>query len=241
MEIKEYNLKQDRKDVKKLILGCHGFDSSSTSSTFTGITECLKDTDIPLITFDWAGHGQNNEKVTLSNCVRIFHEVETLIHNEYTQAKVYLFGSSFGGYMILYCLSRGLALYPEAFGRYIFLKSPAIQMDKIFKDVLIDESLEAVKERGYTIKNRNKRMVIPYQFYEELSAGIIDTESVNKLSQTLIIYHGKSDDTASIDAVRNLRSPNVMLTELENTPHSFKGKNLKLMALKIKETILRDN
>lgn len=233
-EYNVYNLKKDKNDVKKIILTCHGFDSSKDSSSINKIAEGFSGTDIPIISFDWAGHGDNSEKVTIKNCINIFKHIEMKISNEYPNAKIFLYGSSFGAYMILLLLSNNIVTNWKKKYPFIFLKSPAIKMNEIFKEKLLEEKIEDYKKRGYTIKNRNKRMIIPYEFYEELNEYKIEEQNFINSNQKIMIFHGTKDEIASINDSQKLECDNIKIMELIGAPHSFKGEYLNSM---IKEMV----
>lgn len=224
-----YNLKKDKMDVKKIILTCHGFDSSKNSDSINKFAEAFFETDIPIISFDWAGHGDNSEKVTIKNCINIFKKIEKKINNEYPNAKIFLYGSSFGAYIILLLLSKNIITNSNKKYPFIFLKSPAIKMNEIFKEKLIEEKIEDYKKRGYTIKNRNKKMIIPYEFYEELNENKIEEQEIINLAQNMMIFHGTEDEIASINDSKKLECDNIKIMELLGATHSFKGEYLECM------------
>ena len=232
-----FNPIEEGNKAKKLILACHGFDSSKDSSSIVRIAEEFEGTNIPIVSFNWPGHGDSEEEITLERCFHVLRKVEEKIEEDFPNADVYLYGSSFGGYMILQYLQQNLSFCEKKIGKYIFLKSPAIKMNEILQNILIDESMDVFQNRGYTIKDRNKRMVIPYRFYEELCENRIDQSTIKSIKKEMIIFHGTSDETASFQAVLDLKSDHVEIYELKNAEHSFKGVYLDEMARKMKEII----
>ena len=232
-----FNLTQEKGKVKKLILACHGFDSSKDSSSIVKIAEVFEETNIPLISFNWPGHGDSQEEITLEGCFQVLRKVEETIEKNFPNASIYLYGSSFGGYVILQYLQQNLSFNEKKIEKYVFLKSPAIKMNEILQNILIDETMDVFQNRGYTVKERNKKMVIPYKFFEELCENRIDEGTIKRIKKQMIIFHGTSDETASFEAVRNLESDNVEINELKHAKHSFKGEFLEKMAIKMKEII----
>lgn len=229
IEYNIYNLKKDKNDVKKILLACHGFDSSKDSSTIRKLAEDFEKTDVPIVSFNWAGHGSNSESLTIKNCINIFKNIERQIMYEFPNAKIFLYGSSFGAYMILLLLRNNIISKQNIKYPHIFLKSPAIKMNEIFKEKLIEEKIEEYKKRGYTIKNRNKRMIIPYQFYEELNEHKIEDQNFINLNQNIIIFHGTKDEIASINDSKKLECDNIKIVEFVGAGHSFEGEDLKKM------------
>lgn len=227
-----YNMKENHQNsqVKKLVLACHGFDSCKDGSSITKIAEKFSATSIPVISFDWAAHGKSCQELTVKNCMRILAGVEEKICHMYPEAQICLFGSSFGGYMILRYLSEHPDCLLNQRCSLVYLKSPAIRMDLIFAKDLIEESMENFQKRGYTIKRRNKEMKIPYEFYRELKEELISPEKVKKLKQEIFVFHGTDDQTARMEYVEGLKSDRIHLIPLEGAEHSFKGRYLEFMA-----------
>ena len=222
-----------KEKAEKIILACHGFDSSKNSDKIHTMAKYAERYDIPVISFNWPSHGSSIQPITVEGCIDVLHKVEETIYSMYPKAKIILYGSSFGGYMLLLYLSRHLSPYIDKRCDSVFLKSPAVKMNEVFKNELIDEDIQHFKERGYTIKNRNKQMKIPYQFYKELNENIIKPEDIDQITQKLFIFHGVNDKVASIEAVKDLKKENMTLIELEGAPHSFDGKYFEQMMEKM--------
>ena len=114
-------------DVKNIMIACHGFGSSRTRYTIKTLAHGLK--DVVVISFDWPGHGDSDEKLLIKNCMDNYEQVYNYAIKRFSKAKVFLFGSSFGGYMTLQFLKK----HPECCAEKVFFKSPAIKMEKIFE------------------------------------------------------------------------------------------------------------
>lgn len=229
IEYNLYNLNLEKKDIKKIFLACHGFDSSKDSSSIQQIAEFLSEANIPVISFNWPGHGKNSEKLTLKNCIKFYNIIEKEILREYPNSQIILYGSSFGAYMLLLLYCKHFIDNSNNKYLYCFLKSPAIKMDEIFKEKLIKDDFEKYKSKGYTIKDRNKKMIIPYEFYEDLCDNKIDVNSIKKSNLNIVIFHGTEDDTAPIKDAELLEGKNVKLIKFDRAQHSFKGEYLRRM------------
>ena len=230
------NLKIERNEVQKIVLACHGFCSSKDSESTIAVFEMLENSEIPLLSFDWPGHGDNGEVLTLANCIHTFNLVEDYIKREFPHASIELYGSSFGGYMVLTVLGKRVEEEVPPSGKNVFLKSPAIRMDQILKDSLIVDTMDTYKEQGYTISNKNN-IKIPYLFYEELCENILTKEKVEKLPWKILAFHGNNDDIAPFKDVMALRGDNFEVIELEKAPHSFGGSYRKDMAKKVADIL----
>ena len=219
-----YNQAKTDDDVTKILIACHGFDSNKQGSTIKEIVEKMQKEDIVIISFDWPGHGESKETLLIENCLKNFELINNYIETRYQNSKISLFGSSFGAYMILQYLRK----YPNKEFEKIFFKSPAIKMEKIFKEILLEEKFEDFEKRGYTIKNRNKKMKIPYEFYEELMNVKITPDNILK-SKDIIIFHGTEDDTSLLKDIEEYEMNNIKINKLNGAKHSFKGKYLEEM------------
>ena len=78
--------------------------------------------------------------------------MEIYVKNKFKDSDIFLYGSSFGAYMILIQLIYKKQNFTKNIYKYIFLKSPAINMKSIFETSLIEEDVDNMRKRGYTIK-----------------------------------------------------------------------------------------
>ena len=229
-----YNLKKDRKEIRKILLVCHGFYSNRHSSSTMKVSHQLEETDTPVVCFDWPGHGDNKERLTIKNCVNALRKVGDWICSEFPEAVFYLYGSSFGGYMVLLYLSNHWEKHPDRIGEYIFLKSPAVRMDQILAKHLLRSNMEEFRRNGYIIKEGANGMKIPFEFYEELQDNILSPEKIQALDKHIIAFHGDVDRVAPIADLQKLNCSNIEIVELEGAPHSFRGKYIDMMGQKMR-------
>lgn len=192
------------------IIICHGFDSNKEGSVF----RFLSDVEANVISFDLPMHGESDEELLLSNCIDDLKVVIEYSKDRFKNSDISLFGSSFGCYVVLNFLKK----YPDYDFKKIFFKSAAIKMDKVFKDVLIEEDMDSFKKRGYTLKNRNQELLIPYKFYEELMSNKINLSDFS--DRNIYFFHGKHDDVAFLDDLGDLNYPNFHLLKFDSN-HNF--------------------
>ena len=72
-------------------------------------------------------------------------------------------------------------------------------MAKILKEVLLKESFSKYKENGYTILGFERKMKIPYSFYEELLNNNINKIYDNIEIPKMHIIQGNKDEIAMIE------------------------------------------
>lgn len=210
---------------KKVMIVCHGFCSSKDSASVQEIAKSFSKLNIPIIAFDWPSHGQSEEILSINKCKETFESIQEYVQKLYPTAKKYLYGSSFGAYMLMLCLCNGNVKNCEC----IFLKSPAIKMDKILVNSLLEEDFESFQRNGFTIKKNRGNLIIPYEFYKELLQNKINPEQFKSLKNRILIFHGTDDSVAPIGDVRECVGGRITLTELQGAEHSFKGQYLDKM------------
>lgn len=215
------------KNSSDVLIFVHGFDSNKSGSTFRYLADKL---DVSIVSFDLPMHGESSEELLLFNCIDDLFIVDQYVRGRFN-CPVSLFGSSFGSFVILNFLKRN----PDLFYKGVFLKSSAIKMDKVFRDVLIEESMDSFKNRGYTVKNRNKKMIIPYAFYEELVSNQINIDDFS--NRDLYLFHGVNDNTALIDDLSDFNGSNVHVMKLSSS-HVFDDDSLSSVVDRM-HTVLR--
>jgi len=165
-------------------------------------------------------HGDSDEPLSLENCINDLKIVDEYVRNRYSNANVGLFGTSFGAYIILSYLRQTYLTYGG-----IFLKSPAIKMDKVFREKLLEEDIDVFKDRGYTIKNKNKLMKIYYSFYESLVNEKITADNIEK-NRNIVIFHGTNDDVALFDDLKEYNFSNIQINPMDGSTHDLSDNDL---------------
>lgn len=224
-------------DENKIVIGCHGFDSSKDSEPMTMITDELEKVGIAYARFSWPYHAERRKDAgdfSVENCLEDLYKVENIIKEIYPKSKIGIYSTSFGSYLTL------LRIKKEKHNFFsIVLRSPAINMDEIFKHCLIEENFSIFKEKGYTIRHRKTPMKVKYEFYEELKNNRIF--DLGEYTEEMLIYHGTLDDTAPyIDTQKfTINNRNTKLVSLENESHKIGFEKLKEIHENIAEYIDR--
>lgn len=88
-------------NMNKIIIYCHGLGSNKTWAT--RFYDDLLKNEIGIISFDFPGHGEDKTDFSLFNlslCITYLEEIITYVKNKYN-VPIYLFGCSFGGFVVL--------------------------------------------------------------------------------------------------------------------------------------------
>ena len=224
----------DNWDEKKLIICCHGFNSGKDSPTYVGIGNKLLANGIAYAIFSLpyhAGRRGDHSDFTVENCIEDIDKVEQMLRDRFPNTKIGILATSFGGYLTLLRLHKTEHNYFA-----IILKSPAIKMDEILKNIIGKEGFEFFKNQGFVINDmKEPHMRINFSFYEELANNRVFDNPL--YDEKILIYHGMVDDTAPYkDSVEfaNL-NPNTTLVSYENENHRFSEEILDQFSIEVAE------
>lgn len=209
------------KDCENIIIACHGFGGDKESSAITLLADKIKYDKIGVITFDFPGHGKSEveaDKLTLDNCISDLETVEEYARNEFPNAQIGVFATSFGAYITLLKINRNGHRYNS-----IVLRAPAICMDEILKNAILKESIETYKEKRYATLGYDRQMEVPYEYYEELLDNkLFDIYNAN---EEMLAIQGTEDDMAPIeDTIKFINEKNTKanLIKIEGADHRMK-------------------
>lgn len=215
----------ERWNNEKLMLTCHGFDSGRDSQGLVKFEEDIAKNGIACARFSLPYHAErrnNPNDLTVDNCIEDMEKVEKEIRKRYPNAKIGICSTSFGAYLTLLKLKRRENNYFS-----IILKSPAIKMDEILVNTLIDDDYEKFKEKRYSVRYKKETpMIVTYGFYEDLMENKIF--DLGKYDEKMLIYHAIDDDTAPCEDTQRFanENPNSKLILLKNEFHRFTFKKL---------------
>lgn len=157
-------------NVSRCVIAVHGFGGNRNSPAVAAVADEMAFYNTATIIFDLPAHGDNPMgawDLTLENCRNTLLAVAQYAQSLWPEAEFCLMGTSFGGYVALLAMDD----LKELLGRIkVVLRSPAVRMHKTFLAVArIDE--EEYLKRGRIVCGYDRKMDIPYRFYEELQVN----------------------------------------------------------------------
>ncbi len=206
--------------MDEIFIACHGFGGDKDSSAIQKLAQNMSKKNIGVISFDFPAHGESEvdgEFLTLENCINDINAIENYIKNKYNPPKINIFATSFGAYITLLKLIKENSKYNR-----IILRAPAIKMDEIFKNYLLNENLSDFMERGYSIMGFERPMKIYTKYLLELENNkIIDLYNKN---YDMLIIQGDKDNVAPIKDTYEFvnKNKNISLKVLEGADHRMK-------------------
>ena len=97
------------KKVSRIIIAVHGFAGDKESGAIASLAEEMVKKDTLVVALDLPGHGTSKvdgDALTLENCLNDITSVEEHYHEQYKDAKLSYFATSFGAYLVLLKLIR---------------------------------------------------------------------------------------------------------------------------------------
>ncbi|MBP1587667.1 MAG: alpha/beta fold hydrolase [Clostridia bacterium] len=203
--------------VRGIILGVHGLAGDKESSALRALASCCADKGVSLLCFDFPAHGSSEAKeddLTVANCISDLYEAADWCRKKYPDAQKYLFATSFGGYVALLC-SHMLNDFS------IVLRAPAVTMAEHVLTDLLHTSPEEYKKQGVISCGFERKIDLPYSFYQELQAHQV---SGCAHGRPMLIIHGSNDDVVPLDDVVSFCDAHrdAVLKIIEGADHRFK-------------------
>ncbi len=221
-------------DVKRVIVGVHGFAGDKESSMLEKLAELCVPDGAALICFDFPAHGKSSaceEKLTVANCEADLLFVAEYVREKYPAAPKSIFATSFGGYITL--LSAGKL---EDFS--FVLRAPAVSMPRLLLKTVLKIDLQTFREKKTVTCGFERPIELPFSFYEELQtredllgenrpgcALDRDFEFCSKpFAQSILIIHGDADDVVPLSHIKRFAGlhPEIKIVLMEGADHRFK-------------------
>lgn len=204
---------------KEVIIAIHGFGSKKESDTITMVAEQVTLENVAVIALDLPAHGESKTEIlTIDKAINYLLDLEDYIRQEYKEAKIGYFASSFGAYLTLLRLNK---LEDDEKIDKVVLRCSAIDMKNIFKNNLLDEGFEKFESLGYADLGFARKVHCTKSFYEELIK--YDLFKIYKSQHKILLIHGTEDECAPYeDAVRfEDENENVELKTIVGAGHRF--------------------
>ncbi len=205
------------KKAEGIILGIHGFAGDKESSALYALAGASTFKGIELLCFDLPAHGSSETTeadFTIENCLKDILFMANLCRAEYPTAKKYLFATSFGGYLSLLCCT-------ELRDYQIVLRAPAVTMPEHILTDLLKTTPEEFKRFGRIECGFERKIELPWRFYEELQCNRIKDCSCD---DPMLVIHGDADDVVPHEDILDFCKdhPNVQLCVIHGADHRFK-------------------
>lgn len=204
--------------IKRIIIGVHGFAGDKDSSVLSRLAHECEPDGTSLICFDFPVHGESpvdETELNADNCKKDLLFVFSYAKEQYPEAEICIFATSFGGFITLLCADK-LKDVP------LVLRAPAVTMPKVLVENVLKTDVESFRKAKYLTCGFERKMTLPFSFYEDL------LEHEKKISRVITnkvcIIHGTADDIVPLEDVVSFseRCDNITLRLIEGADHRFK-------------------
>ena len=206
---------------RRVVVCCHGFGGHKENGAMKRFAEYAlsKYKDLAVICFDWPCHGEDaRKKLSLDDCGDYLKIVTEYAGERYGAEKVYLYATSFGGYLTLKYISG----HGNPFAK-IALRCPAVDMYGVLTRNIIDDAAEALLSKGKdALVGFDRKIKISPDFLDELQQEDIRTRDFVDFAEDILILHGTKDEIVPMESVRRFADDNIIeFVPVENADHRF--------------------
>lgn len=211
----------DAAPISRVVLGVHDFCGCKESPFLAAVGEEMGLYHSALVTFDLPGHGESplpGRMLNLHNCRESLLCAAELARELYPDVEDFcVFAMGFGGYLTLLYFDDLM----EDLGSFkLVLEAPAVRMHESFL-AIARLSQEQLLKKGRVVCGFDRKMELPYSFYEELATH----NAVANYDMPMMILQGDRDEVVSLAEVEFFRLLNdrSKLVIFPDTGHRFKG------------------
>lgn len=205
-------------EIRRVVLGVHGFGGSMEDEIQAGIAEEMELFYSATLRFDFPAHGINRcDDLTLRGCMDTLMAAAEEAKKRFPEVEdLCIFASGFGAYVTLICLEE-LVKLP---GRVkLVVQTPSVRMHETLLSMMGTnrETLWAMEVQRTRSSKRVKN--ITYRFYEELSEHM----AIVTYPIPMLILHGESDAYIRSEDIQSLHRLNEdsKLVIIPGTSHRF--------------------
>ncbi|MCQ2510492.1 MAG: alpha/beta hydrolase [Lachnospiraceae bacterium] len=200
---------QDLKKIDRVILFLHGFGSYKDTAALTRFGEKVisKYKTTAVIGFDWPCHGADaRKKLLLSECSAYLNLVRKYIGEHFGTDQIYIYATSFGGYVILKYIHENGNPFVK-----IALRSPAIDMDEsLMEHAKKSGEYEKLMKGKEVLLGHERKVKVSLSFFEEIQQTNLRQIDFMDFADELMILHGTEDDTVPFEVVEKFADDNVI-------------------------------
>ena len=209
----------DYGEIRRVVLGVHGFGGSANDAIQVGIAEEMELFCSATIRFDFPAHGESpldSPYFTLRNCMDILLIVAKYARERYPQVEdLCIFASGFGAYVTLVTLERLLELPGKV---KLVVQTPSVVMHETLL-AMARVSEPTFRAMDKVAIHTKRPFEISYSLYEEMQEHI----ALTVYPIPMLILHGEQDAFIRMEDIRHLHGLNEgsKLVIIPGTSHRF--------------------
>lgn len=212
---------KDIHDTSHVAIATHGFGGFKENKAIEKFAERLtaKYKGYAVVCFDWPCHGMDaRKKLVLDECLLYLCLVVDHVRDELKAEKLYVYSTSFGGYLTLLYIAK----YGNPFTR-IALRCPAIRMyETIDKNALTEDDRVKLTKGKEVLVGHERKIKIGQEFLDDLKANDVSQMEFFDCAEDCLILHGTKDDMVPFADSEEFADANVIeFVPVEKADHRF--------------------
>lgn len=205
----------------RVVICCHGFGGHKENGAMKHFAEYVlsKYKDLAVLCFDWPCHGEDaRRKLELHDCDEYLRLVTEYARDSLGAQEIYLYATSFGGYLTLKYISE----HGNPFKK-IALRCPAVNMYEVFTASIMTDENRALLDKGKdAMVGFDRKIKLSRAFLDEVCKADITSADFLDYADNIMILHGTKDEIVPIEAVRDFAENNVIdFIPVKNADHRF--------------------
>lgn len=221
---------KNTRTFSNVVLVTHGLGSSKETAGTVKFAEHLtsKYKGYAVIAFDWPCHGADaRKKLSVPECLTYLTIVTQYARNELKAENLYIYSTSFGGYLTL----RYLIEVGNPF-RKIALRCPSTDMYRAMSNHITDDDRAKLKKGKEIQVGYERKMKMDQSFLDDLNAFKATEHEYFDFADDMLILHGTEDAMVPIAESKAFAENNVIeFIPIEGANHPFQNPNHMALAI----------
>ena len=213
-----------------VVLVTHGFGSSKDTAGTMKFAEHLtsKYQGYAVIAFDWPCHGADaRKKLNAAECLTYLTIAVQYAKDVLNAANVYIYSTSFGGYLTL----RYLIEVGNPFKK-IALRCPATNMYRAMNNHIAEDDRTKLQKGKEIQVGYERKMKMDQSFLDDLKAFDASKHEYFEFADDMLILHGTKDEMIPFEESKAFAENNVIeFIPVEGANHPFQNPNHMALAI----------
>lgn len=219
------------RDNKQAVVFAHGFGGHKDNKAAERFAEAAlsKMKKCAIIIFDWPCHGSDvKKKLTLEDCDQYLGYVLQYVREQLLIEKIFAYGTSFGGYLLL----KYLHDHENNPFEKVALRCPAIAMGDIMWQRIVTPENKALLEKGKDVQaGFDRKVLIDMPFLEALKENDVRNWEFLDFADDILLLQGTKDELVDPESVKTFAEDNVIeFIPIEGADHRFQDLNTMKLA-----------
>lgn len=211
----------ESKSPEKLVLFLHGFGGHKDNKAAEKYAErqISKHKNTALVTFNWPSHGDDVKKrLSLADCYSYLRIVTDYIKAQYAPEKLFVYATSFGGYVCLNYINANGSPFDK-----IAMRGPAINMyDSFTRRIMKNDDMEKLLKGKDVDIGFDRKVRVNKDFLDAVEKADVTAMDFMPFAEDMLIISGRKDEIIPFDVVEKFCDDNVIeLVPVENADHRF--------------------